>query len=129
MSTRILVVEDTAASRELLCTWLAMEGYQVRQAATLAEGYAELRSNPPDVVLLDVQLGADDGLGLAQWIRQQPALVHIPVIAVTAHAMMAEQARILQSGCNAFIPKPVDFVALADSLKSWLHAAGNPHAT
>jgi CheY-like chemotaxis protein len=71
-------------------------------------------------VSLDVQLGADDGLSLASWMRQQQKLRHIPVIAVTAHAMITEQERILQAGCNTCISKPVDFKLLADQLRVWL---------
>jgi CheY-like chemotaxis protein len=71
-------------------------------------------------VLLDIQLGAQDGAVLATWIRQQPDLQDIPVIAVTAHAMKTEQQRILQAGCNACISKPIDFKILQDQLEGWL---------
>jgi len=79
-------------------------------------------------VLLDVQLGADDGLSLAAWLRQQPALRDIPVIAVTAHAMVTERERILQAGCNACVSKPVDFKLLREHLERWLARPGMPHS-
>ncbi len=120
MKQCILVVEDNQLSRELLCDWLETEGYEVRFAEDLKTAFAAVQTHRPHAVLLDVQLGADDGLSLASWIRQQRTLRHIPVIAVTAHAMVTEQQRILQAGCNTCISKPVDFRLLGDQLRVWL---------
>src|SRR5713226_9495292 len=100
MKPRILVVEDNPLNRELLCEWLDAEGYEVVTAADLKTGFEAVEKEHPHAVLLDVQLGADDGLSLAAWLRQQPALRNIPVIAVTAHAMLTERERILQAGCQ-----------------------------
>jgi two-component system, sensor histidine kinase and response regulator len=71
-------------------------------------------------VLLDVKLGAQDGLELAAWIRRDPKLQGIPVIAVTAHAMMTDLERVLRAGCNACVSKPVDFRQLRNELDRWL---------
>ncbi len=125
MKQSILVVEDNQLSRELLCDWLETEGYEVRFAEDLKTAFALVETHPPNAVLLDVQLGADDGLSLASWIRQQPMLRHIPVIAVTAHAMVTEQQRILQAGCNTCISKPVDLKLLGDQLHVWLAVAAD----
>lgn len=124
MKHRVLVVEDNPANRELLCDWLQSEGYGVSAAATLEEAYCCFGDPRPEVVLLDVQLGADDGLALAQWLRRQPELREIPVIAVTAHAMAVDQARILEAGCNGCVSKPVDFRNLAVQLDHWLTQGG-----
>jgi CheY-like chemotaxis protein len=125
---RILAVEDNDLSRELMCDWLETEGYDVISAANLEDAFAAVQSQPPDAILLDVQLGADDGLTLASWIRQQPTLCHIPVIAVTAHAMVTEQERIFLVGCNAYVPKPVDLKLLSQQLERWLAFAGTSHS-
>jgi two-component system cell cycle response regulator DivK len=125
---RILAVEDNDLSRELMCDWLETEGYDVISAANLEDAFAAVQSQPPDAILLDVQLGADDGLTLAAWIRQQPTLCHIPVIAVTAHAMVTEQERIFLVGCNAYVPKPVDLKLLSQQLERWLAFAGTSHS-
>src|SRR5713226_6636787 len=117
---RILVVEDNELSRELLCDWLEAESYQVASAANLQQAFTAIQERQPDAILLDVQLGDQDGLSVALWIRQRPALSHIPVIAVTAHAMLTEQERIFQAGCNAYVPKPVDFKMLNKQLQQWL---------
>lgn len=120
MKNRILVVEDNPVSSELLCAWLKQEGFDVESATDVAGGKSVLNQRPPDAVLLDVQLGPDDGIGLAQWMREQPNLHHIPVIAVSAHAMVSEQERMMQAGCNACIAKPVDFHLLREYLRQWL---------
>ena len=116
MKPRILVVEDNPLSRELLCDWLDTEGYEVFSAAELKTAFDLVRAHQPHAVLLDIQVGADDGLALATWIRQEPAFREIPVIAVTAHAMADERQRILQGGCNACLSKPIDFTALQKQL-------------
>jgi two-component system cell cycle response regulator DivK len=119
----ILVVEDNPLNRELLCDWLEMQGYEVVSAPNLQQAFAAVEKVPPHMVLLDIQLGADDGLTLAAWMRQQAVLQHIPVIAVTAHAMVVDQERILQAGCNACVAKPIDFQFLQDRLEQWLAPA------
>jgi len=117
---RILVVEDNSLNRELLCDWLEAEGHEALGAEDLAGAQRLLQSERPDAVLLDVQLGNEDGLSLAIWMRQQPSFLGVPVIAVTAHAMVTEMQRFLQSGCNACIPKPIDFKLLNRELEKWL---------
>jgi len=117
---RILVVEDNSLNRELLCDWLEAEGHEALDAEDLAGAQRLLQSARPDAVLLDVQLGNEDGLSLAIWMRQQPSFLGVPVIAVTAHAMVTEMQRFLQSGCNACIPKPIDFKLLNRELEKWL---------
>jgi DNA-binding response OmpR family regulator len=97
---RILVVEDNAINRELLCDWLEAQGYAVQSAEDLGGTLRLLQGQQPDAVLLDVQLGSEDGLSLAAWIRRQPGF--------------------LQSGCNACISKPIDFKVLSRELGKWL---------
>ena len=120
MTPRILVVEDNAINRELLCDWLEAQDYEVLSAEDLGGAQRLLQGEQTDAVLLDVQLGGEDGLSLAAWMRQQPRFSGIPVIAVTAHAMVTEQQRFLQAGCNACISKPIDFKLLSRELDKWL---------
>jgi CheY-like chemotaxis protein len=120
MSHRLLVVEDNPLNSELLCDWLDTEGFVVETAASLREAFAALEDRPPQAVLLDVQLGADDGLALAWWIRAQPRYRSLPVIAVTAHAMLTDQHRVMQAGCNACVSKPIDFALLKNHLRTFL---------
>ena len=129
MKPRILVVEDNPLNRELLCDWLETEGYEVASTADLKAAFELVRSQQPHAVLLDIQVGADDGLALATWIRQEPNVREIPVIAVTAHAMAEERQRILEGGCNACLSKPIDFAALQKQLQVFLHSAFSQNAS
>ena len=107
-------------NRELLCDWLEAEGHEVLSAEDLSSARCLLQERQPDAVLLDVQLGNEDGLSLAAWMRKQPELCHLPVIAVTAHAMVTEHQRFLQAGCNACVSKPINFKLLNAELQQWL---------
>ncbi len=106
MKDCILIVEDNLLNRELLRDWLEVEGYEVWSAADLKASYEVFSKRLPDAVLLDINLGKDDGLDLLAWMRQKPETRGIPVIAVTAHALMAE--------------KPIDFPLLRNELNRWL---------
>jgi len=117
MNQRILVVEDNPLNCELLCDWLETEGFVVLTAGSLNEAFAALENQAPHAVLLDVQLGAEDGLSLAEWIRNDPRFRSLPVIAVTAHAMVTDQRRVMQAGCNACVSKPIDFKCLSRHLE------------
>jgi CheY-like chemotaxis protein len=129
MKRRILVVEDNQPNRELLCDWLESEGFEVVCAENLEQSYAAFEINVLHAVLLDVQLGREDGLSLARWIRQRQGLRHTPVIAVTAQAMVTDQQRVMQAGCDACISKPVNFKSLSQQLDLWLNpATQNPPA-
>ena len=129
MKQLILIVEDNPLNSELLCDWLEIEGYLAVLAPNLAAGFAALEAQQPDAVLLDVQLGSEDGLSLASWMRQQPALKEIPVIAVTAQVMLSDRQRILDSGCNSIVSKPVDFSVLQNQLRRLLNAPEGLQAT
>jgi CheY-like chemotaxis protein len=107
MKPRILVVEDNPLSRELLCDWLETEGYEVTSTADLKSAFAAVRSCQPHAVLLDIQVGGDDGLALATWIRQEPAFREIPVIAVTAHAMADERNVFFKAVVTLIFPSPL----------------------
>jgi CheY-like chemotaxis protein len=122
MSALILVVEDNPMNAELLCHWLETEGQEAVAADSLRAAREACVARPPALVLLDIGLGAEDGLGLVTWMREQPALSQIPIVAVSAHAMIADQQRILAAGCSAFISKPIDFDRLLDEMRRWLPA-------
>ena len=120
MKRCILVVEDNQLNRELLRDWLEMEGYEVWPAADLKASYEVFSKRLPDAVLLDIKLGKEEGLDLLAWMRQKPETREIPVIAVTAHALVSEQERILKAGCRACLSKPIDFQLLREELCHWL---------
>jgi two-component system, cell cycle response regulator DivK len=123
LKNRILVVEDQELNRELLCDWLEGEGYEVLAAADLKAAYEVFAKQVPHAVLLDINLGTENGLDLIAWMWKQPEFGEIPVIAVTAHAMVTEQDRIMRAGCRACLSKPVEFRVLREELARWLPSA------
>jgi CheY-like chemotaxis protein len=106
---RILVAEDNPLNCELLCDWLEIEGHEVLSAEDLSAAMRSSEEHAPGAGLLDVQLGDEDGLELAAWMRKQPKICSLPVIAVTTHALVTEQSSFLRAGCNACVSKPIDF--------------------
>jgi CheY-like chemotaxis protein len=116
----VLVVEDHMLNRELLCDWLEGEGHEVWAAADLKAAYEVFAKCVPHAVLLDINLGGENGLDLIQWMCQKPAFAGIPVIAVTAHAMVTDQDRIMRAGCRACLSKPLEFCVLRRELLRWL---------
>lgn len=123
MKQRVLVVEDNDASRELFCDWLEAEGFEALAAENLEQGLAALQELSPAAVLLDVQLGEEDGLKLAEWVRNHSQRRGLLLIAVTAHAMVTDHERVMEAGCDACIPKPVDFRVLRKELEKRLRQA------
>jgi CheY-like chemotaxis protein len=130
VKTYILVVEDNPLNCELLRDWLEVEGYEVWTAADLNASYRVFAKQVPDAVLLDINLGNDNGLDLVAWMLQKFETSEIPVIAVTAHALIAERERILQAGCKACLPKPIDFTLLRKQLDHCLQrrTISRPHS-
>jgi two-component system, cell cycle response regulator DivK len=123
----ILIVEDNPLNRELLRDWLEVESYAVRTATDLQSSYDALAERLPDVVLLDINLGSESGLDLVKWMRERPQTREVPVIAVTAHALKAEQQEIMAAGCKACLSKPIDFRRLKEELDRCLqHSKAEP---
>ncbi len=116
----VLVVEDNVVNRELLRDWLEVEGFEVWCTGDLNASYEVFAKRVPDIVLLDISLGNEDGLKLLAWMRREPRTRDIPVIVVTAHAMVTEQQQIYRSGCQACLSKPIDFNALRNYLHLYL---------
>jgi DNA-binding response OmpR family regulator len=117
MRQRILVVEDDPHYGELLKYWLESEGHEAILAATLENGFMAIATEPlPDVVLLDIRLGEQNGLTLVHWARKQKHLAHIVIAAVTGLGSFKDLKSIRDAGCDACFVKPIDFHALREYL-------------
>ena len=108
MSQRILVVEDNDRNRRLMRILLKARGYEVIEAATGKEAMEYLRTQTPDLILMDIQLPSTDGLTLTREIKSDARIKDVPIIAVTAYAMKGDRERMLEAGCDAYISKPID---------------------
>jgi len=108
MPQKILVVEDNDRNRRLMRILLKASGYEVIEAATGKEAMDYLKTQKPDLILMDIQLPHTDGLELTREIKNVEATSDIPIIAVTAYAMKGDRERILEAGCDGYISKPIN---------------------
>ena len=120
MSYMILVVEDNERNLKLLRDVLEYAGYDVRVARTAEDGISLAASEPPDLVLMDLQLPGIDGMEALRRLRESPRTADIPVVAVTAQAMKQDRERALEVGFNGYIEKPISVRAFPDQVRSFL---------
>jgi two-component system cell cycle response regulator DivK len=106
---RVLVVEDDALSLKLMKDVLEANGYQVEQATNGVDGLALARQQVPDLIVMDIGLPAMDGVAVTRSLKADPAVRSVPVLAVTAYAMPADEERMRGAGCDAFLTKPLRF--------------------
>jgi two-component system cell cycle response regulator DivK len=118
--SKILIVEDNPANMKLTSFLLRGAGYEVLQASDADEGLALLRSALPAVVLMDIQLPGLDGLAATRLIKSDPALAHIKVIALTAHAMHGDEEAMYAEGCDGYLAKPFHHQALLKMVEKML---------
>ena len=112
MATRILLVEDHEEIWDFLSRRLKRRGYDVVVATDGQEGVDKARSEQPDVILLDMNLPVMDGWTAAGHIKKDPSTAHMPIIALTAHAMSGDHDKAIAAGCDDYHAKPVDFSRL-----------------
>jgi two-component system, cell cycle response regulator DivK len=120
MTHVILVVEDNERNLKLLRDVLEYAGYDVRSAATAEDGIALAASEPPDLVLMDLQLPGIDGMEALRRLRESPRTADIPVVAVTAQAMKQDRERALQAGFDGYVEKPISVRAFPDQVRGFL---------
>jgi two-component system, cell cycle response regulator DivK len=116
----VLVVEDNPVNLELVTALLEEQGCEVLVAITGDAALQLLSESRPDIVLLDVQLPGMSGYQVSRQIKANPALVGIPVVVLTAHAMADEDVRARDAGCDAFLTKPIDVRAFNQILRQFL---------
>jgi two-component system, cell cycle response regulator DivK len=118
--TTILLIEDQAPNSEMLSRRLRKRGYEVLIAEDGESGLATAEANVPDLVLMDMSLPGIDGLACTRRLKANTRTRHIPVIALTGHASAAYRLRALESGCDDFETKPIDFARLAEKIQNLL---------
>lgn len=106
MSAKIAVVEDNPDNR-LLVSAILDDQYELSEYESGAEVLAGLKGDPPDLMLLDISLPEMDGTEVLAWMRKQPEFEHLPVIALTAHAMAGDREKYLALGFNDYVTKPI----------------------
>ena len=124
MSPKVAVVEDNPDNR-MLVQALLEDRFEISEYETGMEAVEGLPGNVPDLVLLDISLPEMDGTEVLAWIRNQDGLKHLPVIALTAHAMAGDRDKYLAAGFNDYVTKPiVDEALLIEAIERCLKPKG-----
>ena len=105
---KILIIEDNEQNLYLETFILQKNGHEIIQARSGETGIALANQNLPDLILLDIQLPGMDGYTVAEELRKNSTIAHIPIIAVTSYAMTGDRERILEAGCTGYIEKPIN---------------------
>jgi two-component system cell cycle response regulator DivK len=119
MST-ILIVEDNEMNRDMLSRRLVTRGFAVLIAVDGEEGIAVARTNMPDLILMDMSLPVVDGWEATRRLKSDDRLKHIPVIALTAHAMANDRDKALEAGCDDYDTKPIELPRLLAKMDALL---------
>ncbi len=117
---KILLVEDNEMNRDMLSRRLMRRGYEVILAMDGENGIAMAGSEAPDLILMDMSLPAIDGWEATRRLKAAPATQHIPVVALTAHAMSSDRDKALEAGCDDYHTKPVELDRLLEKIEALL---------
>lgn len=117
---RILLVEDDLMNMRLAQHVLETEGYTVVKAATGQETLKQIESTLPDLILIDLQLPDMDGMTLVRILRAKAMTRDTTILALTAYAMKGDRERILQTGCNGYIAKPINVQEFINTVRRYL---------
>jgi CheY-like chemotaxis protein len=117
---KILLVEDNEMNRDMLSRRLLRKGYQVVLALDGQSGLEMTQTEVPDLVLMDMSLPVLDGWEATRRLKADPATRHIPVIALTAHAMSSDREKALEAGCDDYDTKPVELPRLLTKIEALL---------
>lgn len=119
----VLLVEDNEINRDMLTRRLTRAGLRVISAADGLTALDMMRDELPAVVLMDMTLPVLDGWGACEQAKEDPEIAHIPIIALTAHAMAADRERAMSAGCSEYETKPINFPVLLAKIYQFLEAS------
>jgi CheY-like chemotaxis protein len=113
----VLIAEDNPVNRELLREILENRGYTVTEAGDGQDALTLVHEIQPDILLLDIGMPVLDGYAVAKKLRENPKTAALPILAITAYAMQGDREKILQSGFDGYLSKPIDASALAEEMQ------------
>jgi len=120
MAKTVLIVEDNELNIKLFNDLLEAHGYATLQTKDGIEAMKMARLHRPDLILMDIQLPEVSGLEVTKWLKEDPELRAIPVVAVTAFAMKGDEDKIRQGGCEAYIAKPISVAKFLETVQRFL---------
>ena len=120
MTKMILIVEDEPKNLTLLRDLLQVSGYSTIEATDGEQGVELAKSRKPDLILMDVQLPKMDGLEATRILKADTTTRNIPILALTSYAMKGDKERVLEAGCNGYLPKPFNIKELLKEVTEYL---------
>ena len=119
---KILLVEDNEMNRDMLSRRLERKGHRVVVAQDGRQGYLLARSERPDLILMDLSLPVMDGWEVTRLLKSNGSTRHIPIIVLTAHALVSDREKAFEAGCDDYDTKPVEFGRLREKIENLLVA-------
>jgi two-component system cell cycle response regulator DivK len=123
MAKTVLIVEDNELNMKLFHDLLEAHGYDTVSTRNGIEALDLARKHRPDLIVMDIQLPEVSGLEVTKWLKDDPDLKAIPVVAVTAFAMKGDEERIREGGCEAYLSKPISVGKFLETVRSFLGTA------
>ncbi len=120
MTKKVMIVEDNELNMKLFNDLLETRGYETIRITDGLEAMKMARQVMPDVIIMDIQLPEISGLEVTKWLKEDPELRSIPVIAVTAFAMKGDEQRMREGGCDDYIAKPISVTRFLETVEKYL---------
>ncbi len=124
MTKTVLIVEDNELNMKLFNDLLEANGRATLRTKSGVEAVKIARDHKPDLILMDIQLPEVSGLEVTRWLKEDPELRHIPVVAITAFAMKGDEEKILQGGCEGYLSKPISVAKFLETVNAFLAEEG-----
>ena len=124
MTKTVLIVEDNELNMKLFNDLLEANGRATLRTKSGVEAIKLAREHKPDLILMDIQLPEVSGLEVTRWLKEDPELRHIPVVAITAFAMKGDEEKILEGGCEGYLSKPISVGKFLETVNAFLSDQG-----
>lgn len=118
--SRLLLVEDNEMNRDMLVKRLTRRGFELIVAVDGTQGVETARAELPDLILMDMSLPEVDGWEATRLLKSDPTTNHIPILALTAHAMDGDREKAIEAGCDDYDTKPIDLTRLLEKMNQLL---------
>ena len=115
---KVLVVEDNELNMRLFCDLLDAYGFATFQCRDGKKAVEIARQQMPDLIIMDIQLPEVSGLDITRWLKDDETVAHIPVLAVTAFAMRADEQRVRAAGCEGYLSKPIQIMTFIKAVQA-----------
>ncbi len=121
---KVLVVEDNELNMKLFCDLLDAYGISTIESRDGLRAIEIAREELPDLIIMDIQLPDVSGLDLTRWIKDDESIAQIPIMAVTAFAMRADEDHVREAGCEAYMSKPIQMAPFIKTVQKLLGIGG-----